>query len=90
MAGSVVWIAVVAVLLVGVVAVNVAVLRVSVQLDQVSRERANLQARNAALQSELATAAASRRIEEAALGQLGLVHAGPERTTYLTLTPQDR
>ena len=90
MAGSVVWIVLVAVLLTGVVAVNVALLRVSVRLDQVSRERIKLQAENAALQSKLARAAASRQIEEFALSQLGLVRAGPEDTTYLTLTPRDR
>jgi cell division protein FtsL len=84
-AGSVVWIVVVAVLLAGVVAVNVAVLRLSVRLDQVSRERAKLQAENAALQSQLARAAASRQIEDVALNQLGLVRAGPENTTYITL-----
>jgi cell division protein FtsL len=90
MAGGVVWIGAVAVLLVGVVAINVAVLRLNVRLDEVGRQRAQLRADTAALQSQLASAAASLRIEQAAQAQLGLVPADPEHTTYVTLAPQEK
>lgn len=79
------WIGVVAVLLAGVVAVNVAVLRLNVRLDNLSGERTRLRADNAALQSRIASAAASLRIEQLAESRLGLAPADPEHTTYITL-----
>jgi cell division protein FtsL len=79
------WIGLVAVLLAGVVAINVAVLRLNVGLDELSRERAKLRADNAAIQSELASAAASLRIEQLAESRLGLVPADSEHTKYVTL-----
>jgi cell division protein FtsL len=85
-AGSVVWIGIVALLLAGVVAVNVAVLRLNVHLDQLSRERAKLRADNAALQSQLASAAASLRIERLAEEQ-GYTPADAAHTTYLNIAP---
>jgi cell division protein FtsL len=87
-AGSVVWIGIVAVLLAGVVAVNVAVLRLNVRLDQASRDRAQLRADDAALQSELASAAASLRIEQAAQSRFGLVPADQAHTTYVSIAPR--
>ena len=57
--GGVLWIAVVAVLLAGVVAVNVAVLRLNVRLDKASQQRLELQADVARLQSDLSSAGAS-------------------------------
>jgi cell division protein FtsL len=85
MAGGVAWIAVVAVLLAGVVAINVAVLRLNMSLDGYSRERVKLRADNAALQADLASAAASIRIEQLAQSQLGLVPADSDHTKYVTL-----
>lgn len=85
MAGGVAWIGVVAVLLAGVVAINVAVLRLNVSLDEFSRERAKLRADNAALQADLAGAAASIRIEQQAQSQLGLIPADSDHTTYVDL-----
>ena len=84
MAGSVVWIAVVGVLLAGVVAVNVAVLRLNVRLDHLSSDRARLQADTVALQIKLAAAVAAARIEQAAALQ-GMAPADASHTTYLTL-----
>ena len=49
MAGGVVWIAIVAVLLAGVVALNVAVLRLNVQLDKLDSQRAQQRAEKQAL-----------------------------------------
>jgi cell division protein FtsL len=83
----VLWIAVVAVLLAGVVAVNVAVLRLNVRLDKAGRERLELQADVARLQSDLSSAGASAQISRAAQSKLGLVEAGPNATRYLTLAP---
>ncbi len=84
---GVAWIAVTAALLAGVVAVNVAVLRRNVELDELSRRRAQLRAENAALASRLASAAAAARIERQARERLGLVPADPGQTRYVDLRP---
>ena len=55
-AGGVLWIVALAALLGGVVALNVAVLDLNVRLDQASRERAELRASTAELQSQLSRA----------------------------------
>ena len=85
-AGGVVWIALTAVLLAGVVALNVAVLRLNVRLDRLTEQRAKLRGENAALASQLASAAASPRIQAQAR-QKGLVPADPASTTFVELTP---
>jgi hypothetical protein len=87
MLGGVVWIAVLAALLAGVVALNVAVLQLNVKLDRLGEERANLRAGNAALDSQLASGAATPQIEALAQRRLGLVPAEPEQTTYVQLPP---
>jgi cell division protein FtsL len=84
-AGGVVWIALTAVLLTGVVALNVAVLRLNVRLDKLSAERVRLRAEKQALASQLSMAAASPRIQLQARKQLGLVPADPTETTYVRL-----
>jgi hypothetical protein len=86
MAGSVVWICVVAVLLTGIVAVNVAVLRLNLRLDDLSRERARLQAANAAKESQLARAASPGRLELAA-ERRGLVPADQQQIRYVDVSP---
>ena len=83
--GGVVWIAVVAALLAGVVAMNVAVLRLNITLDRLGRERANLRADNAELFSQLSSAAAAGRIQALAIKRLGYVPATAEQTTYVQL-----
>jgi hypothetical protein len=82
--GGVLWIAAVAVLLAGVVATNVAVLRLNMKLDALGRERANLRAQNAALSSQLSSAASAPRLQSQA-ARSGLVQATPQETHYLTL-----
>ena len=82
-AGGVLWIVVLAVLLGGVVALNVAVLDLNVRLDEVSRERADIRATNAELESRLSSAGATPRVDAVARNRLGLVQA--EQTTYITL-----
>ena len=83
--GGVVWIAVIAALLAGVVALNVAVLGLNLQLDRLGREKVELRARNAQLAARLSSAAAPPRIGALARSRLGLVSAGPEQTTYVEL-----
>jgi cell division protein FtsL len=83
-AGGVVWIAVVAALLAGVVAMNVAVLRLNVENDKLGRERAALLSKKAEVASQLSSAAATARIQDLARKQ-GLVPARPDETTYLRL-----
>jgi cell division protein FtsL len=83
--GGVVWIVFVAVLLTGIVALNVAVLRLNVRLDRLSRERADLRAENALLQSQLSRGASSQRIQALAAKQLGVKPADPGTTTYVDL-----
>jgi len=81
MAGGLVWIVLSTVLLTGVVALNVAVLRLNVRLDRAGRDRANLRAENALLQSQLSSAASSTKIQSLAQAR-GLV---PAAATYVDL-----
>jgi cell division protein FtsL len=87
-AGGVLWIVLVAALLAGIVALNVAVLRLNVEVERLDGQRDKLTSKRDALQTELSTAAAGGRIEERAVGRLGLV--APESTTYLELKPRRR
>jgi cell division protein FtsL len=84
-AGGVVWIGIVGVLLAGVVALNVAVLRLNMQLDDVGRERTQLRAENAQLNTQIAARAASGRIVAIASTQLGVAPVTAENRTYLDL-----
>jgi cell division protein FtsL len=86
LAGSVLWIAAVAVLLTGVVALNVAVLRLNMQLDRLGRERVQLRAENATLSSQLSSAAAAPKIQALARRRLGVVPADPDKVTYLDVS----
>jgi cell division protein FtsL len=83
---GVVWIAVFAVLFAGIVAVNVAVLQANLRLDKLGQQRADLQAQNAALASELSAAAAGPRIGLAAT-KLGLTLASSQDTSYVEIAP---
>jgi cell division protein FtsL len=90
LAGGVVWIAITAVLLTGVVALNVAVLRLNVQLDKLNADRTRLRAEKQAIASQLSMAAASPRIQLQARKQFGLVPADAAETTYVRLEPRAR
>ena len=83
--GGVIWIAAAAVMLAGVVFLNVAVLRLNLSMDELARQKTQLRAENAALASQVSSAADSLRIEAAARRQLGLEPAPPEQITYLDL-----
>jgi cell division protein FtsL len=82
-AGGVLWIAVIAVLLAGIVALNVAALRLNVRVEQLDGEKQKLAAERDALQTKLSTAIAAGRIQGLAVDHLGLV--APDSTTYLEL-----
>jgi cell division protein FtsL len=84
---GVVWIGALAILLAGVVAVNVAVLRLNMTLDRLGRERGELRAANADLNSRISSNAAAPRIQAIAAKRLGYVPATPDQTTYLKLDP---
>jgi cell division protein FtsL len=86
--GGVLWIALLAALLGGIVALNVAVLQANVRLDELAKERAELQGANAALSSQLSTAGATPQVEALARQRLGLEPATPEQTTYVELKPR--
>jgi cell division protein FtsL len=86
--GGVLWIAIVAGLLAGVVATNVAVLRLNMKLDRLGRERADLRAQNAELSSQLSSAASAPRIQRLAAKQLGWVQATSDQTSYYKLPPR--
>jgi len=77
-----------ALLLSGVVAVNVAVLRAHVAVSRLDEKRAQLQARNQALASELSAASSAPRVEAAA-HRYGLVQAPGTNTSYLDLTARN-
>ena len=83
--GAILWIAVSAVLLAGVVFVNLASLRLNLGLDKATQERTQLRAGNAALQSQLSAALASPTIQSLARKQDGLVEADPSTIGYLDL-----
>jgi heme exporter protein D len=88
-AGGVVWIAIVATLLAGVVALNVAVLRLNVELNKVNAERTRLKGDKQAIASQLSLAGATTRIQTLA-SRDGLVPADPTQTTYVRLSPRAR
>ena len=81
---GIVWIAAFALLLAGVVTLNVAVLRANVAVDKLDRQQLQLQAENAALASQVSSANASIKIEQAA-SRLGLRPAPATDTSYLDL-----
>jgi cell division protein FtsL len=83
LAGSVVWIGVLAVLLVGIVALNVAVLRLNMQIEKLGQQRVELQAENALLASKVSSTVAPARIEHRARTKLGLTPAADP--TYVEL-----
>ncbi|HEY3106267.1 MAG TPA: hypothetical protein VGJ49_05675 [Gaiellaceae bacterium] len=82
------WIAVIAVLLAGIVALNVAALRLNVRVEQLDGEKQKLAAQRDALQTKLSTAIAAGRIQGLAVDHLGLV--APDSTTYLELKRRRR
>ena len=82
--GGVAWIAAFAVVLAGVVALNVAVLRVNMNVSRLDRAQIELQAENAALASNVSSAASAQRIEQAA-HKLGYVPAPATDTSYIQL-----
>ena len=85
LAGGVLWIVVAAVVLAGVVAVNVAELQLNLQMDDLSRQKAQLRRDVAAASSKLASARNTARIVAAAEQQAGLQVADPATTRYVTL-----
>jgi cell division protein FtsL len=87
-ASGLAWIVVAGVLLAGIVALNVAVLRLNVKLDRLNTDREQLRGGNAALASQLSSAAASPRIQNLANTRLGLAPADPSATTYVDVTPR--
>lgn len=87
-AGGVLWIALVAVLLAGIVAVNVAALRLNLESQRLEERRQELQAENAGAASRLSSLGAASRVETAARGRLGLVDA--EQASYVRARPPKR
>jgi cell division protein FtsL len=85
--GGAVWILAVGAVLAGIVALNVVVLQLTVRADELGRERAQLKADIAHLESQLSSAAANARVEREAKEQLGLVEADPATTTYVSVSP---
>jgi len=82
---GVVWIALVAALLAGIVALNVAVLELRMERGRLKSEIVELGAQNAELEARLSDAASLGRIEAAAR-RLGLVEATD--VAYLRLDPR--
>lgn len=82
-AGGVVWIAVVALLLAGVVALNVAALQLNLESQRLEEQKEKLLGENAAAASELSSLAASARVEQVAREELGLVE--PAQITYVRI-----
>jgi cell division protein FtsL len=87
LAGSVLWIVLVAALLAGIVAVNVAALQLRLDAQRLEERKEQLVGENAAAASELSTLASAERIEVEAR-RLGLVR--PSETTYVRVRPGRR
>jgi hypothetical protein len=85
----IVWMILFALLLAGVVAVNVAVLRAHVAVSHLDQQRAELQAQNQALASQLSAASSAPRVEAAAL-RFGMILAPAANTSYLMLPSGSR
>jgi len=85
--GAILWIAVSAVLLAGVVFVNLAVLQLNLAVDKATQERTQLRARTAQLQSQLSAALASPRIQAQARREDGLVPADPSTFGHINIAP---
>lgn len=81
---GILWIVSFALLLAGVVAVNVAVLRANVAVNKLDQQQVQLRDQNQALASDVSSAVASIRIEQAAR-RFGLVPAPAADTSYLDL-----
>src|SRR5919201_2495686 len=64
-----------------------AMLRPNMTLDRLGRQRADLRAANADLNSRISSNAAAPRIQEIAAKRLGLVQATPDQTTYVRIGP---
>ena len=82
--GGIAWIAAFAIVLAGVVALNVVVLQLNMQVSRLDKAQIELQAQNAALASQVSSAASAQRIEQAA-HKLGYVPAPATDTSYLDL-----
>ena len=89
-AGGVVWIAIVAVLLAGVIQKFTGGDPANVQLDKLDTQRAQVRAEKQALASQLSMAAAAPGIQLRAQQRFGLVPADPAETTYVRLGPRAR
>ncbi|HLY86642.1 MAG TPA: hypothetical protein VKO84_09070 [Gaiellaceae bacterium] len=85
----IVWMILFAILLAGVVAINVAVLRAHVAVTNLDQQRAELQAQNQALASQLSAASSAPRVEAAAR-RFGMVLAPAADTSYLMLPSGSR
>jgi cell division protein FtsL len=84
-AGSVVWIVLIAALLAGIVAVNVAALRLNLESQRLEQRKDELLTENAAAASELSSLASASRIEATAARELGLERAGADRVVYVAV-----
>ena len=62
-------------------------LQLNVRLDELGRERVQLQGETNRLSSQLSSASATARIESQARTKLGLVQADPELTFHVQLAP---
>jgi uncharacterized protein HemX len=85
--GAILWIAVSAVLLAGVVFVNLLVLQMNLAVDKATQERTQLRATTAQLQSQLSAALASPRIQAQARRVDGLVPADPSTFGHINIAP---
>lgn len=88
LARTVIWIAVVAALLAGIVAMNIAVLQFRIERGKLQSNIVDLRAENTQIEADISAEAARGRVEAAAGGGLGLVK--PDQTTYLKLNRQGR
>lgn len=82
--GSLLWMAVFALLLVGVVAVNVAVLRAHVSVNDLDTQISKVQLKNASLESQVSSAKAWPQVRNAA-ADAHLIQAPDASTTLINM-----
>jgi hypothetical protein len=83
--GGVVWIAVLAALLGGIVALNVAVLQLNQRLERANARAAELKAAKVTLEGQLSSADSIPEVSSIAQNRLGLVSAPPDQVVYIDL-----
>jgi cell division protein FtsL len=81
------WLAVIALLLIGLVGLRVSLLYKNIEFNELIKEKNDLRVENDRLSSEVSVLSSPERIEQIATGRLGMVPSG--RVQYVYISPPD-